>query len=80
MQILEQTFKKYFNHKQAFQMEISEETMSTLKEIGKKKTKEDVYKLMGQLCNKKKKIKEDIKKNQKIRKALKIKIRNSLEK
>lgn len=50
MQILEQTLQNILMQKQAFQMELSE-TTSALKEI--EKTKEPIYKIIGQLMIKK---------------------------
>jgi prefoldin beta subunit len=52
MQIIEQNLQNILIQKQAFQMEFSE-TQSSLKEI--KESKDDVYKIVGQLMIKTKK-------------------------
>lgn len=65
MQFLEQNLQTILMQKQSFQMDLSE-TISALKEI--KDSKEDVYKVIGQLMIKvsKEKIEEDLKNKEKI--------------
>ncbi len=65
LQFLEQNLQSIIMQKQAFQMEVSE-TNSALEEI--EKSKEDVYKIIGQLMIKvsKKKIKEELENKQKL--------------
>ena len=65
MQFLEQTLQNILYQKQAFQMEISE-TASALEEIGK--SKEDVYKVIGQIMIKvsKEDVKKELKEKQKV--------------
>ncbi|MDP2628510.1 MAG: prefoldin subunit beta [Nanoarchaeota archaeon] len=72
MQILEQTLQNLLMQKQAFQMEMSE-TKSALSEI--EKSKEDVFKIIGQLMIKtdKKKINEELSNKEKI---LELRIKN----
>jgi prefoldin beta subunit len=68
MQFLEQNLQAILMQKQAFQMELSE-TISALKEI--EKSKDDVYKVIGQLMIKvsKDKIKEELKNKEKLLEA-----------
>jgi len=65
MQILEQNIQNILLQKQAFQMELSE-TESALKEV--ENSKEEVYKIIGQLMIKKnkKEILEELKNKQKL--------------
>jgi prefoldin beta subunit len=65
MQMLEQNFQNLLMQKQAFQIEFSE-TQSALKEI--KNSKEDVFKIIGQLMIKtdKSKIEEELLNKEKI--------------
>ncbi len=65
MQILQENLQSILMQKQAFQMEM-DETLSALKEI--ENSKDDVYKLVGQLMIKVKreKIKEELANKQKI--------------
>lgn len=72
VQFLEQTLQNFFFQKQAFQMELTE-TRSALKEI--EKSKEDAYKLIGQLMIRvsKSEIKEELFEKEKI---LDLKIKN----
>ena len=65
MQFLEQNLQAVMMQKQAFQMEISE-TVNALKEV--ENSKEDVYKIIGQLMIKtsSEKVKEDLTKKKKL--------------
>ena len=65
MQFLEQNLQSILMQKQAFQMDLSE-TVSALKEVDK--SKDDVYKVIGQLMIKvsKDKIKEELKNKEKL--------------
>ncbi|MBT4258133.1 hypothetical protein HOD88_03060 [archaeon] len=65
MQILEQNLQQMIYQKQAFQMELSE-TISAAKEI--EKSKEGVFKVVGQLMIQKEKseIEEELKEKEKI--------------
>tara|TARA_Y100000310_G_scaffold144990_1_gene144347 strand:- start:2078 stop:2401 length:324 start_codon:yes stop_codon:yes gene_type:complete len=65
MQILEQKLQNFFHQKQSFQMEFSE-TQAALKEI--KDSKDDVFKVVGQLMIKtdKSKVGEELSNKEKI--------------
>jgi len=65
LQLLEQSLQNTLMQKQAFQMELSE-TQSALKEI--EKSKDDVFKIVGQLMIKteKAKVTEDLSNKEKI--------------
>ncbi len=65
IQFLEQNLQGIMMQKQSFQMEVNE-TLSALEEI--EKSKEDVYKLIGQIMIKvsKEKIKEDLQNKEKL--------------
>jgi len=65
MQILEQNLQNLLYQKQAFQMELSE-TQASMKEI--KESKDDVFKIVGQLMIKsdKKKVLDDLSSKEKL--------------
>ena len=65
MQFLQENLNAILMQKQAFQMELSE-TLSSLKEV--ESSKEDIYKIVGQLMLKvpKERIKEELKAKEKI--------------
>jgi len=65
LQVFEQNFQQILMQKQAFQMELTE-TENALSEIAK--SKDDIYKMIGQIMIKteKKKIEDELKKKQEL--------------
>ena len=65
LQVFEQTFQQMLMQKQAFQMELTE-TENALTEVSK--SKDDIYKMVGQIMIKtdKNKIEEELKKKQEL--------------